>query len=558
MKNYWVLAAVCLNLASCSRKVEEPAKPLPEFVDRAADLGVEFQHQSGASGGLFMPETTGSGVALFDYDGDGDLDIYLVQGGWLDKPSNVEDRLFRNDLAATGEWRFEDVTLASGISARRYGQGIAIGDANNDGWLDIFLANFGADELWINSGDGTFIDQTTEAGLGDEGWATSAVFFDFDRDGWQDLFVTRYLVWSVASHKDCRFQTGLLDYCKPASYTPTVDILYRNLGEGHYEKFAEPAFGSLRTNGLGVVAADLNEDRWLDLYVANDQLANVLWLNESGSGFHDDALLAGVAVNREGMAEASMGVVAEDLDNDGLVDLFMTHLDGETNTLFRNRGDGLFDDETKTVGLATASLPRTAFGVGALDYDLDSWMDLVMATGGVHVDIAQHEAGEVLPLLQSDQFYRNDRGRFSELSAEMGDDFLTLSVGRGLAIGDLDNDGDDDVVINNAQGLARILINQRNQGADWIGLAARKPAGRSVSEGTRVTLGPAEAPSRTRWIRRGSSYLSSGDARVRFGLAGQVTPQTVTVDWLDGRSGRGERVPAGSYFLVEPGTEDSQ
>jgi len=520
------------------------------------DLGVDFRHQSGASGHLYMPETYGSGVALIDYDGDGDLDIYLVQGGWLDQASAVKDRLFRNDLSEDGSWRFVDVTEESGLSATSYGQGVAIGDVNNDGLLDVFLANLGPDELWVNRGDGTFMDETRVSGLGDDGWATSAVFFDFDRDGWQDLFVTRYLVWSVAGHKECRFQTGLLDYCKPASYSPTVDVLYRNLGEGRFESFDSPEIGSLRTNGLGVVAADLNEDGWLDLFVANDQLPNALWLNDGGTRFHEDALLAGVAINNEGMAEASMGIVAEDLDHDGRADLFTTHLDGETNTFYKSRGDGLFDDETMTAGLATPSLLRTAFGVGALDYDNDSWLDLVMTTGAVHVDIEQQRTGEPLPLKQADQFYRNEMGRFAEISGEVGSDFSIPSVGRGLAIGDLDNDGDSDVVINNAHDRPRILINLVGQDHGWMGLALREESGMVAAEGTSVSLISNDGSRRVRWVRRGSSYLSAHDDRVRFGLAGAGGRTGVQVDWPRNGSTRWVGVSPGSYLNLVPGLEN--
>lgn len=545
-----------LALVACGPKAEEVDSGRALFTDRAADLGIDFQHETGAAGQLYMPETTGAGVALFDYDGDGDLDLYLVQSGMLEGSSDLQDRLYRNDLSAGEEWRFVDVTRGAAIQAVGYGQGVAIGDVDNDGLPDLFLANLGADQLWVNQGDGTFRDATGTSGLGDEGWGTSAVFFDFDRDGWQDLFVTRYLVWTVASHKDCRFQTGLLDYCKPASYAPTIDLLYRNLGDGKFALFGRRELGSLRTNGLGVVVADLNADRWLDIYVANDQLPNALWLNEEGLGFREEALLSGVAVNREGMAEASMGLVAEDLDNDGRIDLFMTHLDGETNTFFRNRGDGIFDDDSQTVGLAAPSLARTAFGVGAIDFDNDSWLDLVMTTGAVHVDLDQQSRGEALPLQQTDQMFRNVRGGFSEMSSSAGTDFVIPAVGRGLAVGDLDNDGDADVVINNAQGRPRVLINSTGQDGRWIGVQLQPAVLRLAEEGTPVSRGLDNDRRQVRWTRRGGSFLSSHDDRILFGLGKSSGQDEVRVDWPHRGSQAWRGLRAGLYYTLSAGAGD--
>ena len=406
-----VLAGL-LVIGACGRATEvskiQPAPAVELFVNRASDLGIHFQHESGATGNLYMPETTGAGVGVFDYDRDGDLDIYFVQGGSLGVASGAHDQIYRNDLTSNGSWKFVDVTDSSGVLASEYGQGIAIGDVDNDGLEDIFLANFGRDQIWLNNGDGSFRQVTKQSGLGDSDWASSAVFFDIDRDGWQDLFVTRYLHYSTATHKDCFFTTGTPDYCKPGSYTPKSDLLYRNTGNGRFEAMTEPVLTGTRRNGLGVIAADLNQDGWVDLYVANDQMPNTLWINKNGEAFEDQALVAGVALHSHGMAEASMGVVAVDLDNNGLQDLFMTHLSGETNTFYRNLGNGLFEDQTRPVGLAVPSVQWTSFGVAAIDFDNDSNLDLAIANGAVHVDQEQARAGEALPLKQPDQLFRND------------------------------------------------------------------------------------------------------------------------------------------------------
>jgi hypothetical protein len=498
-----------------------------------------------------MPETTGSGVALFDYDNDGDLDIYLVQGGTLTGGNQAKDQLFRNDLAAHGGWHFVDTTDPSRISGIHYGQGVAVADVNNDGFEDLFLANFGPDQLWINRGDGSFEPGEHSSELADTGWATSAVFFDYDSDGAQDLFVTRYLRYSVASHKDCFFTTGAPDYCKPGSYTPVTDLLYRNVGHGRFQKIADIDIDRARGNGLGVVAADLNEDGWLDLYVANDQMPNVLWINRGDGLFEDQALLAGVALNSSGMAEASMGVVAADFDNDGKQDLFMTHIDGETNTLFRNLGNGLFEDQTRRFGLAAPSVPRTSFGVAAIDYDLDGILDLAIANGAVHIDLSQLQAGSALPLAQADQLLHGQDNEYVDVSQSAGPRFVEPAVGRGLASGDLDNDGDSDLVVNNAHGPARILLTETPTASNWIGFNVEGPMSRAAEEGVRIEIELGADTRRVGWVQRGGSYLSSSDSRVIFGLGADHQVLSATVTWPGGTTRRWRQLAGKRYYTLE-------
>jgi hypothetical protein len=524
------------------------------FVDRAAELGLAFRHQSGARGDLWMPETTGSGVGLIDYDGDGDLDVYLVQGGWFDDRADdraeggssgvgPSDRLYRNDLAETGRLAFHDVTEAAGLlypreRGRGYGQGVAVGDYDRDGDDDLFVTALGRDRLLRND-DGRFSEVSAgSAGWDDAGWSTGALFVDLNQDGSPELFVARYLDYSTATHKDCFFTVGTRDYCKPLSYSPVSDRLYRRRAGGSADQWvdvsAAAGLDQVRANGLGVVAADLEGDARPEIFVANDQMANHLWTHGDGFALHEDGSLMGVAVNAQGLAEASMGVVVTDFDRDGWLDLLMTHLRGESHTLYRGLGGGMFDDGTDRAHLSAATLAATGFGVATLDFDNDGWVDLAVAGGAVHLDPSRPADGSALPLEEPDQLLRNDGGRFQPVAVAA---FEVAAVGRGLAVGDLDDDGDSDLVFNDAEGSVRVLINTLGEttGPDrsWLGVELLGVDGLDPGEGLTVTVTQGEA-TQTGLRRRGGSYLSSSDPRVLFGLGDETQPVVVSVHWQDG------------------------
>ncbi|MDX1644084.1 MAG: VCBS repeat-containing protein, partial [Thermoanaerobaculia bacterium] len=439
------------------------------------------------------------------------------------------DRVISPQGEVTTEWI--DVTpaalgSASSAGATGYGMGVAVADYDGDGRLDLYVTNAGPNQLWRNRGDGTFEDVTRRAGTGDERWSTSATFFDYDADGRPDLFVVNYVDFRLETHRDCRAASGALDYCGPLSYEPESDRLYRNRGDGIFEDVtARAGLGGSRGNGLGAVAADFDRDGWADLFVANDQMENFLWRNDGDGTFSEEAALAGVAVNREGDEEASMGVVAADLDEDGALDLFMTHLDGETHTLYRGDGEGLFRDRTAALGLAAPTLPMTGFGAAAVDVDLDGWRDLYVADGAVYTIEALRLAGDPFPFRQPDQLFLNRSGeRFESLERPAGE--TADEVGRGVAAGDPVRRGRVGVVVFNS-GASPWWLEPTRDGR-WLGVLPSAP-GLAALGPSSVVLRLADGSRRHARTNRDGSYASSSDAAVLFGL-GEGTPERISIE----------------------------
>jgi hypothetical protein len=499
-----------------------------------------------------LPEITGSGAALFDFDNDGDLDVFLVQGNVLEpgtKPGETlfpwrgseppRGRLFRNDLGRgkDGRLTFTDVTQQSGIVANSYGMGAAVGDVNNDGLPDLYLSNLGANQLYLNKGGGKFIDFTKESGADDARWTTSASFLDYDRDGWLDLMLVNYAEFSTTNNPNCYAATTARDYCTPRVFRAPGNRLLRNKGHGVFEDVTVSAgldkeFG----HGLGVVTTDFNGDDWIDIYVANDGDHNQLWTNQKNGKFVNDALLAGAAVNRNGQAEAGMGVDAADFDGNGTDDIFITHLMDETNTLYVNLGEALFEDRTRESGLGMPGRRFTGFGTFFFDYDNDGWLDLFAANGAVQLlpDLVRKK--DPFPLGQPDQLFRNTgKGGFVEVVDEVGLEFQLLEVGRGAAFGDVDNDGDTDVLVSNNNGPVRLYLNQAGNRNHWLGLRLIDKSGRDLL-GAQVEIVIAKDRVLRRRVRTDGSYLSANDPRVLVGLGAATRVQTVRVRWPDGTS----------------------
>ena len=540
------------------------------FRDVAEEVGLDFHYFNGMSGELYFPEMTGGGGALLDYDGDGDLDVFFVQGHMLGDASVEEavipprheprdaPRLYRNDSApgADGSRRFSftDVTAATGIRGKGYGMGVTAGDYDGDGRIDLYVTNFGRNQLLRNRGDGTFQDVIEEAGAEDARWSVPAVFFDYDRDGRLDLFVGNYVDFRIATHKQCASASGARDYCGPSAYPPAPDRLFRNLGDGTFETTTESA-GIAEPFGpaLGATAADFDGDGLVDLYVANDGAANSLWRNRGDGTFVDDALMAGAAVNEEGQPEASMGVVAGDVDVDGDPDLFMTHLERETNTLYLNDGTGIFQDRSQESGLGLPSWKETGFGVALFDFDNDGIRDLFVANGAVTLIEEQVSQGAIYPLAQTNKLFRGlGGGRFEEIE-NAGEALAEREVSRGVATGDVDGDGDSDLVVVNNAGPAQLLLNRVGQEEPWIGFRLVTGDPPRDALGTEVELVRGGAPSLWATVRTDGSYASASDPRVLFGLGSGADVREVRVRWPDGKKERFSSPPAGMYTTLRKG-----
>lgn len=542
------------------------------FADVAAEVGLDFNHYNGMTGKFYLPEITGSGAALFDFDNDGDLDIFLVQGSTLDpqvkpdktlfpwpNPQPPRGQLYRNDLTidkdGNRKLKFTDVTEKSRILALGYGMGLAVGDINNDGWNDLYICNLGSNQMYLNNGDGTFTDVTSKTNTDDTRWSTSAAFLDYDRDGWLDLFVTNYVDFSVTNSPTCYAKSSAKDYCGPKAFRPVPDRLFRNRGDGTFaDVTSATGIGREFGAGLGVVTNDFDRDGWIDIYVANDGDPNQLWINQKNGTFKNQALLGGAAFNRDGQAEAGMGVDTGDFNGDGLDDIFLTHLMEETNTLYLNLGDRLFEDRTVETGLGKQMRRYTGFGTLWFDYDNDGWLDLLSANGAVRMLDELARKGDAYPLGQPNQlFHNNGKGAFAEVSAQSGAAFQLLEVSRGAAFGDIDNDGDMDVLICNNNGPARLLINQIGNRNHWIGLRLMgAKAGRDML-GARVEVVRDKKNVMWRRARTDGGYCSAHDARALVGLGSSSSVEAVRIYWPSGRIEEWKNPPTGRYITLKEG-----
>jgi hypothetical protein len=536
-----------------------PSSSGPLFVESAGPAALTFSHVNGARGQHYMPEVMGAGVALFDCDNDGDLDVFLVQGGPLDvTPASPTSRFFRNDLVPgrerTGPLRFTDVTERAGLGLRAYGMGAAAADYDNDGDLDLFVTSLGPDTMFRNNGDGTFTDVTASAGVSDPYWSTSAAFLDYDRDGDLDLFVANYVDFAIADNKVCHDALGTRDYCTPRAYRPVPDRLYRNEGNGRFTNVSEAAGISKADGaGLGVAVGDYNNDSWLDLYIANDATPNQLWINQRDGTFADEGLLSGAALSAAGNPEGSMGIASGDFDADSDEDLFITNIAGETFVLYANDGTAGFDDVRLQSGLARPTAAFTGFGTDWFDYDNDGWLDLFVANGAVNV--IERQRGQPVPYRMTNQLFHNTgTGQFTDTSGSAGPAFAALDVARGAAFGDADNDGDTDLVVTHNNGPVKLLINQGRREHHWLQVRLQQDSRNRFGLGARVGVERAGRPTLWRRVKTDGSYLSASDIRVHVGLGASAAIRSVVVQWPDGSRERWSGVEADRLVTLRRGT----
>ena len=521
------------------------------FVESSGELGLRFEHRHFGTGEKYMPENMGSGVTVFDANGDGRLDVYVVQGAPIGPKTPAGDdgnRLFLQRDDGT----FTDVSKTSGANDHGYGMGASFGDVDRDGDLDLYVTNFGSNVLLRNRGDGSFENATKNAAVGSELWGISSGFFDADADGDLDLFVVNYVDFSWQKHKWCgNAQLKLRAYCHPDVYDGQRDVFYQNDGRGVFVKRSREAGLLATTNdkGLGLGFADFDGDGNQDVYVANDSTMNYLYLGDGKGKFVEGALLAGVAVNGAGAAEASMGVEIGDLDGDGRFDLFLTHLDQETNTLYKNFGDGMFVDGTQAAGLARPGLPWVGFGNVFFDHDNDGDLDVFVANGHIIDNIERFDPTRAHR--QPAQLFDNQGdGTFVEITAALGLD--EPLVGRGAVAADLDRDGDEDLVVTQNGGRLLVLRNvvgtrHRSLGVRLVGKESNPQGFGAMIE---VSIGDRRL---VRLMKSVSGYLSQGPPEILFGLGTAESVDALVVRWPSGRVDRHEKLTAGFFYTLEEG-----
>lgn len=546
-------AGIALTLAASAGSLPGTAQETSvTFVDVAAEAGLTFRHENGATPEKYMPETMGAGALIFDFDSDGWPDIFLVNGGsFVDEgvAASAHHGLFRN----RGDGTFLDVSIGSGIGVSGYGMGACSADYDNDGWPDLYVTSVGANRLYHNDGTGRFVDVTDAAGVGATVWSASCAFADIDNDGYVDLYVTNYVDFAIDNNKRCGAMRDLRTYCHPNVYNGIPDLLYLNRGDGTFGDISQEA-GIDRSdgNGLGVVFTDYDNDGWTDIYVANDSVPNFLFRNLGNRQFEETGFWAGVAVNSDGAPQAGMGTDAGDVDGDGFPDLIVTNLDSETHSLYKNLGDGLFSDITFLSGVGEATVPFVGFGTAFLDYDNDTDLDLAVANGDVLDNVG---------VMRPDKSYRQENlllandgtGRFTSVGGFTGSAFSVRTASRGLAVGDLDNDGDLDMLIANIAEAPQLL---RNDGGNRRNaLLVRTVGSESNRDGigarVRAVIGERTL---TREVRAGSSYLSQSDLRVHFGLGEAERVDRLEIRWPGGATDILNDIEANQILTIVEGS----
>ncbi len=524
------------------------------YTDVRKEAGITFLQDATQTEEKYYLETMGTGVGWLDYDQDGLMDLFFVQSAATDiyKPTRpLRSALYHNN----GDGTFTNVTEKAGLGGEgHYGQGVAIGDYDNDGYPDIYVTGYGRAILYQNNGDGTFTDVTARAGVADEGgWSTSAGWFDYDKDGWLDLVVTNYIEWSPKNNLYCgEHRPGYRSYCHPGNYKGQKTKLYHNNHNGTFTDVSDASgVGKPESKGMGVVLADFNNDGWPDIAIANDSWPNFLFLNKHDGTFQDVSLVSGIAASEDGRYEAGMGIDAADVDGDGWQDIYITHLDFELNRLYHNNHDGTFNDDTYRSGIGNKAILLSGVSMKFLDYDNDGWPDILQLNGAMldNVHLYHGEVSYKEPLLM----FRNlGKGQFEKVSDSLGPDFMRPIAGRGLATADYDNDGDIDIVTNNRGDYPSLLRNDGGNANHWLEilLIGTKSNRNGIGASLKLT---SEGISHVEQAKGGMSYMSASDPRIFFGLGKRTRIDSLEITWPSGLVEKLTNVPTDKIIAVKEG-----
>ncbi len=555
------LAVLLLLTTGCKEEVNK-VRPVvrgkdassARFIEKSAAAGITFQHTDGSTGEYYIVETLASGVGLIDFNNDGHLDIYFLNGCPLPPPEDLAscppNALYRN----RGDGTFEDVTRQKGLEARGFSIGCGAGDYDSDGDLDVYVAGFGGNHLYRNNGakEGfSFTEVTSEAGVDDTRFSAGACFLDYDRDGHLDLYVSNYCEVDFVSSKPC-FNNNAPGYCAPGQYTPVHDSLFRNNGDGTFEDVSKRS-GIARDPepgpkwGMGIAVCDFNNDGWPDIYLANDVSDNFLFENQKDGTFKNIATEAMAAVGLDGAEQGSMGVDAGDFDGDGSFDLIVTNYHKQLNALYHNEGKFGFSDQALSRGLGDSTLPMVGWGTRLLDYDNDGQLDLFIANGHLEDQIDRYDQSS--EYRQRNQLYRGENKRFTEITNGGGSGLREKLSSRGAAFGDIDNDGDIDIVICNSRERPSLLINETPNKNTWLSLKLKGKKD-PYALGARASVTSA-GRTQVAEVRSGGSYVCQNDLRLHFGLAGSKKAEKIIIRWPGGNSSTFENLEANREHLLE-------
>ena len=523
-----------------------------KFTEVRESARLNFEHNHCPTEEKYYVETLGAGGGFLDYDNDGDLDIYVVNGAHLPDlkklDSSYYNRLYRND----GDGRFTDVTDAAGVSGEGYSGGVAVGDYDNDGDPDLYVTTYKSNILYRNNGDGTFTDVTDLAGVSDGKWSTSAGFFDYDNDGDSDLYVAHYVDFRFQNNVVCRDWEGRRYYCHPDVYDGSPDVLYRNNGDGTFTDVTRAAgVWNPEGKGLGVVMADYNNDGLVDLFVANDSVINFLYRNKGDGTFEDTSLYSAAGYDKNGRPQACMGTDFGDYDGDGNLDLFVTNLEFETHTLYRNNGDETFTDVTRDTGLAEATFYFAGWGTKFFDFDNDGLQDLFISNGGLLMNAHLYKKG--VSYAAQKLLLKNVGGKFEDVTGQHGQDLLKQTVGRGAAFGDYDNDGDMDILVLNNGQPPSLLRNDGGNLNHWLQIRLMGTKSNRDAIGARVTVIAGDFK-QVDQVKGGGSYLSANDYRLHFGLGEKTRVDLLEIKWPSGAVDRRENLAVDRLLIIR---EDS-